>query len=139
MMWLRVYFLVRTILSRSIYTDAYSRKLCRFYGFEAGVKYTIKCMIQLEPERTCIALLSSTILIFAHAAKIFETPYFRAEDDIGLKSSMDSYLNAIWMTVITLTTVGYGDLYPCTTGGRIVIMTLALWGSFIMSLLVVML
>lgn len=86
-----------------------------------------------------MTLLLGTIFVFAHVVKIFEAPYFRAEDDVGLRSSMDYYYNAVWMTVITLTTVGYGDIYPCTTAGRFVFMTLALWGSFIMSLLVVML
>lgn len=50
---------------------------------------------------------------------------------------MDSYFNGVWLTLITLTTVGYGDIPPCTTAGRVVLMVVAIWGSFIMSLLVV--
>ena len=50
---------------------------------------------------------------------------------------MDSYFNALWLIVITLTTVGYGDISPCTFPGRIVAMISALWGAFLISLLVV--
>ena len=81
--------------------------------------------------------MSATVLIFAHMLKIAEAPYFRQEDDLSLLGVMDSYFNGIWLTLITLTTVGYGDIPPCTTFGRLILMTVAIWGSFIMSLLVV--
>lgn len=42
-MWFRVYFLVRSIFNYSIYTDAYSKKLCQTYGFSANVRFTFKC------------------------------------------------------------------------------------------------
>ena len=36
-----------------------------------------------------------------------------------------------------MTTVGYGDMYPVTTFGRIVGVFAALWGTFIISLLII--
>merc|ERR1711918_267857 len=35
-------------------------------------------------------------------------------------SKITSYENAIWLTIITMTTVGYGDMYPNTVCGRAV-------------------
>lgn len=77
LMWVRVFFLMRTLLSMSIYNDAYARKLCQFYGVEASARFTIKCYINQSPEHSCIVLLTSTVLIFAHMLKIAESPYFR--------------------------------------------------------------
>lgn len=45
-------------------------------------------------------------------------------------------LNAIWLSTITITTVGYGDIYACTVPGRIVTLVVALSGVFIMALVV---
>jgi hypothetical protein len=41
-----------------------------------------------------------------------------------------------YLTTITLTTVGYGDVLPNTDGGNVICLITAVWGGFIASLLV---
>ena len=36
-----------------------------------------------------------------------------------------------------MTTVGYGDIYPVTVFGRIIGVIAALWGTFVISLLII--
>jgi succinate-acetate transporter protein len=45
--------------------------------------------------------------------------------------------NTFWVTIVTMTTVGYGDYYPKSSMGRFVGIIIALWGVFIVSLFVV--
>ncbi|HVN62177.1 MAG TPA: potassium channel family protein [Gaiellaceae bacterium] len=46
-----------------------------------------------------------------------------------------SFWNAIWWSVVTVTTVGYGDLYPTSVGGRLIAMALMLVGIGFLSVL----
>ena len=48
------------------------------------------------------------------------------ENDVN--SNIKSAEDAIWWTVTTITTVGYGDRYPVTTEGRIIGMLLMFYG-----------
>ena len=54
-------------------------------------------------------------------------------------NDISNFQNALWLTIITMTTVGYGDYYPRTTFGRIIDVILVIWGTFIVSLMVVVL
>jgi voltage-gated potassium channel len=46
----------------------------------------------------------------------------------GVNSAISSPLDALWWGVVTLTTVGYGDVYPVTPEGRLAASVLMLLG-----------
>lgn len=48
--------------------------------------------------------------------------------------SFDSFFEAVYWATVSLTTVGYGDVYPITTTGRIVAMVSSLLGIAIVAL-----
>ena len=48
-----------------------------------------------------------------------------------------TYPNALWLILITTTTVGYGDYFPQTPLGRIIILIVAIWGTLIVSIMLV--
>jgi len=41
--------------------------------------------------------------------------------DLGIQALIvfSSVFASLWWSIVTLTTVGYGDVYPVTTGGRV--------------------
>lgn len=45
-----------------------------------------------------------------------------------VESGFRSYGDALWWSIVTFTTVGYGDLFPVTTGGRVAAVLLMLGG-----------
>jgi len=74
-----------------------------------------------------------TVLFFAYLIRIFEAPYYR-----GIKNPVfDEYFESIWFTVITLTTVGYGEFSTYTVLGQCITMILTFWGALFISSFVV--
>ena len=45
--------------------------------------------------------------------------------------------NAMWAAIVTMTTVGYGDMYPRTDVGRIIMVCCSIYGVVIVSAMVV--
>lgn len=82
-------------------------------------------------------ILISFVIFYSYILRIFELPYFRliGHDEINYKV-FDSFFAANWCVIVTLTTVGYGDITPGTPFGRSVTMTIAITGSFLMALVV---
>lgn len=77
---------------------------------------------------TTVAILAMILIIFSSICILqFELP----DPSSNIKTAED----ALWWSYVTITTVGYGDRFPVTTGGRIIgalLMTagVGLFGTF---------
>ncbi len=45
---------------------------------------------------------------------------FTVAEDVGVGGRVHSFFDALWWSASTITTVGYGDIYPVTAVGRII-------------------
>ncbi|SHJ80929.1 voltage-gated potassium channel [Arenibacter nanhaiticus] len=75
----------------------------------------------IRPELTLFFILTG-IFIFLSAAGIY---YFENE---AQPKEFASIFHSLWWAIITLTTVGYGDIYPITLGGRVFTFVILLMG-----------
>lgn len=48
--------------------------------------------------------------------------------EFGVNQNVKSFWDSVWWAIITITTVGYGDIFPVTTGGRIIAILLLIIG-----------
>jgi hypothetical protein len=91
----------------------------------------------LEPGLTVFFMFTGSVSILAYQMRIFELPYMHIGVEQDTNFSLDQFFNSVWLIVITITTVGYGDISPNTEPGKIVAMVAALWGALLTSLIVV--
>ena len=55
--------------------------------------------------------------------------YITYQAELGLDASpVKSYTDAIWLMVMSSTTIGFGDVYPITLAGRIAVFTMFILG-----------
>jgi len=70
------------------------------------------------------------IIGFITLSGAFAFHYFESPVNPNVKTAFDSF----WWAIVTVATVGYGDIYPITMGGRIVSILLILSGVCVMGI-----
>ncbi|MBR2526500.1 ion transporter [bacterium] len=68
-----------------------------------------------------------TLFIFASAVLISSISIYFAENQTG-NEAFSSVITSFWWSIVTFTTVGYGDTYPITTAGKIIGCLTAIFG-----------
>lgn len=112
---LRAFRLLR--LLRSVKLLRYSRALDRLIRAFTSVK-----------EEMVMFMLISAFFIYLCAVGMY---HFENEAQPEVFASV---FHAVWWSVVTLTTVGYGDIYPVTVGGRIFTTLMVLIGLGIVAI-----
>ena len=69
--------------------------------------------ISIAKEEIVLFMLAALMLIYLAAVGIY---YFEHD---AQPDRFQSIFHSLWWAVATLTTVGYGDVYPVTTGGKV--------------------
>jgi voltage-gated potassium channel len=73
------------------------------------------------------------VLLFAIILVIFSSYIILQIEKNSPEKNIMTSTDAIWWSIVTITTVGYGDLYPTTTSGRMVAALLMIVGIGIFS------
>nr|WP_321450345.1 ion transporter [uncultured Carboxylicivirga sp.] len=87
---------------RALKLIRYSKALRRFHIAFSIIK-----------EELILFFITTAIFIYLTAAGIY---YFEHEVQ---PDSFQSIFHSLWWAIVTLTTVGYGDVYPITLGGKV--------------------
>jgi len=136
-MFLRFIFLFRTIFNNSIYRNQYSKRVCKHYGVSSGARFTFRVILDQYPEATIGWLFCVTIILFSYILRVLETPYqFHQDKTYFNKSIVLQLFDTVYFVIVTITTVGYGDMAPSVFVSKLCVICLTVLGSFLMSLVI---
>ena len=94
--------------------------------------FAFKGVVKKNPQICLLTSLFVTTVVFGFQLRIFEGPL----SDIS-GQDFNSMFSCMWNVIITMSSVGYGELYPKTSLGRIIGVIICFWGVFITSAMVV--
>jgi hypothetical protein len=136
-MFFRLHFLFRSIFNNSIYRDEYSKKICNHHGIKSGIRFTFKCFLETYPDRTILGLFVTSIMILAYFLRVFELPYQIYTTPLEKRLPLaEEYFCYIYLMIVTITTVGYGDITAKTIVGKFTLMISSIWGAFLISFII---
>ncbi len=128
----RTYLIIRAILTLSNFMNTRSQRVCNMSGTSANFMFSIKSLMKKKPYSVLLTSLVVSVGLFGFVLRIFERPLSAASSQ-----DFNSINNAFWVTLITMTTVGYGDFFPKSNIGRFIGILIAFWGVAFVSLFVV--
>lgn len=76
------------------------------------------------------------ILIFAFSSIMFGAYAEYIVEFAAPEGKISSYGDALWWALVTVTTVGYGDIYPVTSEGKVIASFLMILGIMILGLFI---
>lgn len=131
-MFLRFYLPIRFILMITTFMNPRSQRICNMNGCEANYMFAIKALMKKIPYTVITISMSTSVVILGFCLRMFERGLSEASGQ-----DFNNVLNSFWNVFVTMTTVGYGELYPKTGMGRFVGIIICMWGVFIVSFFVV--
>jgi hypothetical protein len=138
----KLYYFLKIYTHISIWSSDKVHRIGLDNKINIGVYFAIKAQIKKNPFFSMIVILIVSISLLGFMMRIFEYGYVASPSSSdGAKSltnpDFKSYTDVFWVIIITMMTVGYGDIFPHTHLGRFVAFLCALIGLMVTSLLIV--
>jgi len=128
-MFMRLYlYSPRIIAEASGLKNEKTRLIGLMNNVDISYTFIAKAMLR-DSLMTLLFLFVVSVVTLSYAMLVFERP-------IGPGTNLDLYENTVWLIIITMTTVGYGDTYPQTPLGRYVAIIAALLAVVLVALAV---
>uniref|UniRef100_A0A7S3DLM2 Potassium channel domain-containing protein n=1 Tax=Palpitomonas bilix TaxID=652834 RepID=A0A7S3DLM2_9EUKA len=129
-MAIRFYLFVRLLGNNSELNKQGTYMLGHFIHVGINFGMMVKYTIRKSPLRVVVPIVLIDILLFSYTIRVSER---------AVCAEYDSMAKSVWLILVTMTTVGYGDVFPRTIMGRSLMFIVAIQGLLLSALLIAML
>lgn len=140
----KLYYLLIIYSHLSPWTSERAKEIAKENKASIGANFALKATLKRTPMLSICILLSVSLILLSFMLRIFEYGFSQDANDKIIASAkaienaaFDSYTDVFWVVIITMMTVGYGDLFPKTHMGRMIAFLSSIIGMIIQSLLIV--
>jgi hypothetical protein len=138
----KLYFVVRIYKYFSHWTNNTAVAICNNYNVKSGIHFAVKAEMKKRPGTILSILLIISLIFLGFSLRTFEYkvihPIYGLQGVKGI-NDLQNLFNCLWLVIVTMTTVGYGDFYPRSHLGRLVGVISCIVGMLLLSLIVVFL
>lgn len=102
-------------------------RLFKILRYTNSLKEFLQIFVERKFELYTLAMLSGVVIFFG------STIMFVYEGPVGANEKVNSYFDAVYWALITISTVGYGDIVPITPEGKFVTLILIINGFLVIA------
>ena len=128
---LRLLYLILIFVICSDFYGPRAERVCKMMGRHLDLSFSLRALFI---EKTPIMLVYCSIIICTMLSYMLKTLNHPLE--MALTNNFKNFGNCFWYVAVTMTTVGYGDIYPVTTSERIIGYCIAISGTIVVALIV---
>ena len=125
----RLYTLFRVIRNHSGFANVHAELVSASYGISSSsIRFATKMVLRQYPIQAMIPVFGITVMATSTMLWMLEA---------GAPGGINRFDQCIWCTVTTMSTVGYGDMYPITVKGRLAVGIFGFAGGMVFSTLAI--
>ena len=125
---LRILFILKLINIYSLYRRPTQEKILLKNGIKPNFIFDLKAYHKKYPFYSLVIIFVLIVYIFGNLLRYFEMYYW--EGATQYRQFWNYRWNSFWCVFISMTTVAFGDLYPSTHIGRILIIIATIIGIY---------
>lgn len=92
-----------------------AQRVCQMNGGNATYMFAIKSVMKDQPYMIMANNLMLSMFYFGYLMRLFDQDLSEISEH-----NFNDINNPVWMSIVTMTTVGYGDFFPKSTPSRII-------------------
>lgn len=133
LMFGRIYLLMRFLVVHSaLFCDTTVQSLGAMSNVNINAQFVFKALMTSLPGTCLISIMGIVLFVNSYSLRMCE--YYALDGH-----AETFFMQAIWMTCVTFLTLGYGDVVPRTTCGRVLAIFTGMMGVGLMALCVAVL